>query len=175
MASYFFEYCKTQSLKLDGGRLKASGFTVRRGFGLRAVCDEATGYAHASQINAPSLRRAGDIARSVRANHSPNLAISPSTDRCRLYPAIDPASEVSFPDNAKTLSAIDSYARGKDPRVRQVAAEVSSSWQVVLIIRPDGLAIPDVRPLSRLNVSITAANGQGAMETGVDGGGDGPA
>ena len=51
------------------------------------------------------------------------------------------------------LQKMDSYARDKDPRVKQVSASIAGSWQAVQIIRPDG-TLADIRPLVRLNVAV---------------------
>src|SRR5882757_4440889 len=44
----FLEYCQSESLLFDNGRLKHANYDTSQGFGLRAVKDEAVGYAHAS-------------------------------------------------------------------------------------------------------------------------------
>jgi TldD protein len=43
--------------------------------------------------------------------------------------------------------------------VRQVSVSLGASWQVVEILRPDGEAYRDVRPLVRINVSVVAGTG----------------
>ena len=55
----------------------------------------------------------------------------------------------AFDAKVKLLESIDAYARGKDPRVRQVTASVAASWQVVEILRADGETYRDIRPLVR--------------------------
>jgi TldD protein len=65
---------------------------------------------------------------------------------------------------------MDAYARGRDPRVRQVMASLSGVWQAVQIIRPDGRRVGDIRPLVRLNVAIVVGEGE-RMETGSSGAG----
>ena len=63
------------------------------------------------------------------------------------------------------LAAIDAYARGKDPKIKQVSASLSGSWQAVHIVRANGAPAADIRPLVRLNVSIVVGDGK-RMETG---------
>src|SRR5258708_16598781 len=50
----FLEYCQSESLLFDNGRLKHANYDTSQGFGLRAVKDEAVGYAHASDMTARS-------------------------------------------------------------------------------------------------------------------------
>ncbi|MEK7838151.1 MAG: metalloprotease TldD, partial [candidate division NC10 bacterium] len=57
-----------------------------------------------------------------------------------------------------------------DPRVRQVIASLGSEEVVVLIATPSGLTVGDVRPLTRLNVTVIAEDG-GRREIGSHGGG----
>ncbi|MGA9951551.1 MAG: DNA gyrase modulator, partial [Xanthobacteraceae bacterium] len=44
----FLEYRQSEALVFDNGRLKQATYDTSQGFGLRAVKDEAVGYAHAS-------------------------------------------------------------------------------------------------------------------------------
>jgi len=70
-----------------------------------------------------------------------------------------------FAKRTGLLADIDWYARGKDPRVRQVMASLAGEWQAVQILRPDGVRVADLRPLVRLNVTVVVeANGR--RETG---------
>ena len=42
----FLEYCESESFVFDDQKLKSASFDVSKGFGLRAIAGEATGYAH---------------------------------------------------------------------------------------------------------------------------------
>ena len=55
----FLEYAQSESFAFDDGRLKSASFDTNQGFGLRAVADEATGYAHASELSEAAIGRAG--------------------------------------------------------------------------------------------------------------------
>src|SRR6202012_454438 len=68
------------------------------------------------------------------------------------------------------LQEIDSFARGRDPRVRQVMASLHGERRIVEILRADGRLIRDVRPLVRLNVQITVEK-DGRRESGMSGAG----
>src|SRR6185437_15046810 len=47
----FLEYRQSEALLFDNGRLKQATYDTAQGFGLRAVKDEAVGYAHASDLS----------------------------------------------------------------------------------------------------------------------------
>ena len=53
------------------------------------------------------------------------------------------------------LAEIDTWLRSKDPRVVQVSASLSGTRKQVDILRPGGALFHDVRPLVRLNISVT--------------------
>ncbi len=43
--------------------------------------------------------------------------------------------------------------------MRQVTASIAASWQVVEILRADGHRVRDIRPMTRLNISVVAGEG----------------
>ncbi|MEE8293261.1 MAG: DNA gyrase modulator, partial [Kiloniellales bacterium] len=47
----FLEYRQSESLSFDDGCLKSASFDTSQGFGLRAVAEEAAGYAHSSELS----------------------------------------------------------------------------------------------------------------------------
>src|SRR3569623_2040564 len=56
----FLEYSQTEALMFDNGRLKQATYDTSQGFGLRAVKDDAVGYALSSDVSLPALIRAAD-------------------------------------------------------------------------------------------------------------------
>jgi TldD protein len=162
----FLEYRQSESLSLDDGRIKSANFDSAAGFGLRSVAGEAVGYAHANEISEAALLRAGETARAVKGNYSGQLAAPPSATNRLLYSEVNPLGLVPLTEKVATLTAIDEYLRGRDPRVRQVMASLLGSWQAVRIIRPDGREAADVRPLVRINVAVVVEGPDGKRETG---------
>ena len=55
----FLEYRQSEALVFDNGRLKQATYDTAQGFGLRAVKDEAVGYAHASDLSEAAHRARG--------------------------------------------------------------------------------------------------------------------
>ena len=155
----FLEYRQAEALTFDNGRLKQATYDTAQGFGLRAVKDEAVGYAHASDLSEGAIARAVEAVRAVKGGHSGTYAEAPSRTNRKLYTDDNPLGTPAFDAKVKLLEAIDAYARGKDARVRQVTANVAATWQVVEILRADGEVYRDIRPLVRLNVSVVAGDG----------------
>jgi TldD protein len=155
----FLEYRQSEVLVFDNGRLKEATYDTAQGFGLRAVKGEAVGYAHASDMSEAALARAADAVRAVRGGYSGTYAAAPSRTNRKLYGDDNPLGEPSFDAKIKLLEQIDTYARAKDKRVRQVTANIAANWQVVEILRVDGEIYRDIRPLVRLNVSVVTGEG----------------
>ena len=155
----FLEYKQSEMLVFDNGRLKQATYDTNQGFGLRAVKDEAVGYAHASEVSEAAIARAADAVRAVKGGHSGSFAEAPARTNVKLYRDDNPLEAPGFDAKVKLLQTIDAYARSKDDRVRQVTANLGASWQVVEIVRPDGETYRDIRPLVRVNVSVVAGQG----------------
>ena len=155
----FLEYRQAEALTFDNGRLKQATYDTAQGFGLRAVKDEAVGYAHASDLSEGAIARAVEAVRAVKGGHSGTYAEAPGRTNRKLYTDDNPLGAPAFDAKVKLLESIDAYARGKDARVRQVTASVAATWQVVEILRADGEVYRDIRPLVRLNVSVVAGDG----------------
>ncbi|WP_298913499.1 metalloprotease TldD [uncultured Roseobacter sp.] len=166
----FLERRRSEALVFDDGRLKTASYDATEGFGLRAVRGEVAGYAHSSEISMKALRRAAETARLAVGEGGGTWADAPNPTNKRLYTDDDPIAGASFPVKIETLREIDDYARGLDPRVVQVSANIAASLQEVEILRPDGQSLRDVRPMTRVNVSVIVEE-NGRRESGSVGGG----
>jgi len=155
----FLEHSESESLMFDNGRLKTANFNTDRGFGLRAVAGEAVGYAHSSELSRAALLRASDAVATVRNGHEGTLADAPARTNRHLYSDENPIPAPGFEAKTRLLQEIDAYLRNADPRVRQVTASLSSSWQHVEILRGDGQVVRDIRPLVRMNVAVVVGDG----------------
>jgi TldD protein len=155
----YLEYRQSEALVFDNGRLKQATYDTSQGFGLRAVKDEAVGYAHASDVSEEAIGRAADAVRAVKGGYSGRYAAPPARTNAKLYGDDNPLGSPSFDAKVRLLEAIDAYARGKDPRVRQVTASLGATWQAVEIVRADGETYRDVRPLVRVSVAVVVGEG----------------
>ena len=81
----FLEYKQSEMLVFDNGRLKQATYDTNQGFGLRAVKDEAVGYAHASDVSEGAIARAADAVRAVKGGHSGSFAAAPARTNRKLY------------------------------------------------------------------------------------------
>ncbi|KQV43660.1 MULTISPECIES: metalloprotease TldD [unclassified Rhizobium] len=155
----FIEHIQSEALSFDNGRLKGGSFNTDQGFGLRAVAGEAVGYAHAGDLSLAALKRAADAVGAVTRGYSGTYAAAPQRTNVKLYGDGNPIGEPSFEAKVALLSEIDAYLRAKDPKVRQVTASIAAAWQVVDILRADGERMHDIRPMTRLNISVVVGDG----------------
>ncbi len=160
----YLQFIASETFAFDDGRLKMADYSRDAGFGLRGVSGEMTGFAHANEISAAAIRRAGETL-SLLDPATAQPAPPPRQNNRHLYTDASPLDAVPFADKVKLLETINAAARARDPRVAQVSASLSASWSVVEIVRADGFVAHDVRPLVRLNVGIVAES-NGRRETG---------
>jgi TldD protein len=92
----FLEYSQSESFVFDDNRLKAATFDTSQGFGLRAVADEATGYAHATELSEDAIARAAKTVKAVTAGHSGRVAPAPARSNVKLYTDLDPLETAQF-------------------------------------------------------------------------------
>ncbi len=166
----FLERRRSEVISYDDGRVRNASYNASEGFGLRAVRGETAGYAHSTEISETALKRAVETARLAVGDGGGALADAPRATNLKLYGDADPMADASFPVKIETLREIDSFARELDSRVVQVSATLAASLQEVVILRPEGFAVTDTRPMTRLNVSVIVEE-NGRRESGMAGGG----
>ncbi len=160
----YLQFIASEAFGFDDGRLKTADYSRDAGFGLRGVSGEMTGFAHANDISAAAIRRAGETLQLLDpAAGKPSAP--PRLSNRHLYTDASPLDAVDFAAKVELLETINAAARARDPRVAQVSVNLIGSWSVVEIVRADGFVATDIRPMVRLNVSIVAEQ-NGRRETG---------
>lgn len=168
----YLEHRVTESYTFDDGKLKQASGDTSHGFGLRSVKGETTAYAHSAELTQEALKRAAATVKAVdfgQANVNTTIEPAFGTNRA-LYTAENPLAAIAFPQKLAVLEAIDAYIRGKDARVKQVSATLAASHQHIQILRADGRAATDIRPLIRLSIQVVVGDGS-KMESGSSGAG----
>lgn len=170
-ADLYFQLSRSEAWSLEEGIVKAGSFNIEQGVGVRAVSGEKVAYAYTDDIGVQSLLEAVRAARAItaaggagRARRLKKQAVSP------LYGVADPLASLSAGDKVALLKRLEGYARALDARVAQVIAHLAASWEVVLIARADGRLAADVRPLSRVSLTVILEE-KGRREQGSSGGG----
>jgi TldD protein len=166
----FVERSESESFVWDDGRLKSANYDSTEGFGLRVVAGETAGYAHAAEISEAAIRRAASSAALAKRGHAGVAAEGPRATNTRLYGEDDPLASPAFSEKIALLAEIDAFTRERDPRVKQVNVTLAGERRMIEILRADGKLVRDVRPLARINVSVTVEK-DGRREGGYSGAG----
>jgi TldD protein len=171
-ADLYLEYRISEELVLEEGAVKKAARHVSQGAGIRAQSGERTGYAHTDDLALPSLEEAARQARAIadRAAASAVVAVGADGPPHDLYTLAEPPIAADLDRKLQLLGRMDAEARSLDPRVRQVIATLGSEDVVVMIATPSGWTVSDVRPLTRLNVTVIVEDGT-KREIGSFGGG----
>jgi TldD protein len=170
-ADLFLEYRISEELTLEEGAVKKASRHVSQGAGIRAQSGERTGYAHTDDLALPNLEEAARQARAIADQASGSTAVAVGSGRPHdLYTLAEPPVSAPLDRKVALLLEMDRTARALDRRVKQVIASLGSEDVIVLIATPSGYAVGDVRPLTRLNVTVIVEE-NGKREIGAYGGG----
>jgi TldD protein len=172
-ADLYFQFTRSQGWSLEEGIVKSGSFSIDQGVGLRAVVGDKQAFAYSDAISETALMSAARATRTIAAQGAGRVKVSPKLTPVggrSLYAAVDPILGLESPEKVATLERIEKMARAIDPRVAQVMASLAMEYDVVMVVRSDGVQAADVRPLVRLSITVIAeANGR--REQGSSGGG----
>lgn len=172
-ADLYFQFTKSEGWSLEEGIVKTGSFSIDQGVGVRAVSGDRTAFAYSDEISERALLDAVAATRTIARQGAGKVKvasdITPGGGRS-LYLPNDPIASLDAASKVKLLEKIERIARAKDPRVVQVMAGLAAEYDVVLVVRSDGLLAADVRPLVRISVTVIAEQ-NGRREMGSSGGG----
>ncbi len=182
-ADVYFQYARSESWSLEEGQVKSGSFDIEEGVGVRAVTGEKQAFSYSDDINRDALMAAARAARGIarsggkgvrRVVAGPASSIASPDIRRALYAPMDPLATMDPNAKIALLERLERAARARDPRVKQVMANLAGTYEVVMVaassrFAPDVLAA-DIRPLVRLSLTVIAEEG-GRREQGFAGGG----
>jgi len=170
-ADLYFQYHRSEGWSLEEGIVKSGSFNIDQGVGVRAVSGEKTAFAYSDDISFDALSAAAQATRAIaQQGAAGRTAVARRSGGLDLYAPRDPLG--SLADSAKVvlLEKLERMARSLDPRVTQVMAGLAGEYEVVLVVRNDGMTAADVRPLVRLSLQVIVEQ-DGRREQGSAGGG----
>ena len=150
----FVEKTLSENLIFDDNKIKNASFDEEKGFGLRVVKDDSIGFSHSSELTDASLLKAVNAVKTLE-NGSNFKNIIPNKTNNTLYSDENPIQLVEFKSKINLLENINSYARSKDLRVKQVSITLAANYQNIEIYKEGGITFNDSRPLVRLNVNVS--------------------
>ncbi|NUF26509.1 TldD protein [Gilliamella bombicola] len=160
-----------ESWLIEDGIIKNASFHRDQGVGVRAIVGEKTGFAYTDQLSLARLEQSVLAASSITTLQT-SIAVTPfrTTQTVSIYPSINPINSFSQEQKISLLQHVDQLARSIDPRVIEVSASLTGSYEDILIAATDGTLCADIRPLVRLSVSVLVEK-EGKRERGSSGGG----
>lgn len=172
-ADLYFQFTRNEGWSLEEGIVKTGSFSIDQGVGVRAVSGDKTAFSYSDEISESALLDAAAATRTIGRQGAGKVkvtsSIQPSGGRS-LYLPYDPMTSLDAADKVKLLEKIERMARARDPRVVQVMAGLAGEYDVVLVVRSDGVLAADIRPLVRLSITVIAEQ-DGRREVGSSGGG----
>jgi TldD protein len=172
-ADLYFQYTRSESFSLEEGIVKSGSFDIEQGVGVRAVAGDKTAFAYSDDISPDSLIEAAQAARAIARQGSGRTRVAARMaprPQAALYGTADPVASLDAGAKIRMLERIEHHARARDPRVKQVMANIGADYDVVLVARSDGVLAADVRPLVYLSVTAIVEQ-DGRREQGYAGGG----
>lgn len=173
-ADLYFEYQTSESLSLEEGIVKKVSKNIAQGVGVRAIAQEKTGYAYSDDISTENLLAAAKTARYIAEESGPSSPV-PITQMAaptrNLYPVETAPIDVPVEEKIRLLQEMDRLARQYDPRIKKVMASFSSEYKIIFIVTSKGVAVGDILPLMRLNVTCIAEEGTNRQVGSFGGGG----
>jgi TldD protein len=170
-ADLYFQYSRNESWSLEEGIVKSGSFNIDQGVGVRAVSGEKTAFAYSDDISFDALQAAAHATRAIaRQGQAGATQVAHTGGRRALYTPTDPIGSLKDAEKVSLLERLERHARALDPRVTQVMAYVAGEYEVVLVMRSDGVQAADVRPLVRVSLQVIVEH-EGRREQGSFGGG----
>jgi len=172
-ADLYFQFTRNEGWSLEEGIVKTGSFSIDQGVGVRAVSGDKTAFSYSDDISERALMEAAAATRTIARQGAGKVkvasAIQPVGGRS-LYLPHDPLASLDATEKVRLLEKVERIARAKDPRVVQVMAGLAGEYDVVLVVRSDGVLAADIRPLVRVSVTVIAEQ-NGRREVGSSGGG----
>ena len=172
-ADLYFQFTKSEGWSLEEGIVKTGSFSIDQGVGVRAVSGERTAFSYSDEISEPALLKAASATRTIGRLGAGRVKVASSAAKVggrALYLPNDPLTSLDATAKVNLLERIERIARAKDPRIVQVMAGLAGEYDVVLVLRSDGVMAADIRPLVRLSITVIAEQ-NGRREMGSSGGG----
>lgn len=172
-ADLYFQFTKSEGWSLEEGIVKTGSFSIDQGVGVRAVSGDKTAFSYSDEISERALIEAATATRTIARQGAGKVKVASAIQAAggrSLYLPNDPLTSLDATEKVKLLERVERIARAKDPRIVQVMAGLAGEYDVVLVVRSDGVLAADIRPLVRLSITVIAEQ-NGRREMGTSGGG----
>jgi len=170
-ADIYFQSSHFESWVLEGGIIKEGSHSIEQGAGVRVVSGEKTGFAYSDRIELSVLLKAVNNVKAIaRQGQDAQSKLEHAANRTNYYAPANPLKSLADQQKINLLRKVDSETRKLDTRIEEVIVSLVGVYEQVLVANQDGSLIADIRPLTRMSVSVILEE-NGKREQGSMGGG----
>ncbi|MCK5831225.1 MAG: metalloprotease TldD [Methylococcales bacterium] len=170
-ADIYFQSSHFESWSLEGGIVKEGSHSIEQGAGVRVVSGDKTGFAYSDRIELSVLLEAANNVKAIARqgqNTQNKLETIPKWNR--YYESVNPLKSLADQEKIDLLRKIDIETRKLDSRIEEVMVSLVGVHEKILVANQDGSLVADIRPLTRMSVSVILEE-NGKREQGSMGGG----
>jgi TldD protein len=166
-AELYFQHSRANAVSLEDGIVNAAHVTVDLGVGLRVVVGDRVGYSYTEDLALPAMLSAARSAAAIARGGSSTTPQSwTSVPAGSFYEIGVPWSEVDIEDKMPILRRVADLAKAGDAAIEKVRVGWQDMDEHVLIATLEGRLVMDRRPMTRLNVEVTARRGKQTQSNG---------
>ncbi len=170
-ADIYFQSSHFESWVLESGIIKEGSHNIEQGAGVRVVSGEKTGFAYSDRIELSVLLEAANNVKAIaRQGQTAKNKIANIGGWTPRYAAIDPLKSLADQEKIALLRKVDLETRKLDHRIEEVIVSLVGVHEKVMVANIDGSLVADIRPLTRMNVTVILEQ-NGKREQGNMGGG----
>ncbi len=170
-ADIYFQASHFESWVLEGGIVKEGVHSIEKGAGVRVISGEKTGFAYSDRIELATLLEAANNVKAIaRQGQNVQRQVPALAKRTNHYQPVNPLKSLADQEKIDLLHKVDIETRKLDSRIEEVIVSLVGVNDQILVANHDGSLAADIRPLTRMNVSVILQQ-DGRREQGSMGGG----
>ncbi len=170
-ADIYFQSTHFESWSLEAGIIKEGSHSIEQGAGVRVVSGDKTGFAYSDRIELSVLLEAANNVKAIaRQGQNAQNNLKKVSSWKQYYEPVNPLKSLADQEKIDLLRKVDIETRKLDSRIEEVMISLVGVHEKVLIANQDGSLVADIRPLTRMNVTVILEE-NGKREQGSMGGG----
>ena len=170
-ADIYFQSSHIESWILEDGIIKEGAHSIEQGAGVRVVSGEKTGFAYSDRIELSVLLEAAKNVKAIaRQGQDRQRKLDKTAHQTSYYEPINPLKSLADQEKINLLHKVDVETRKLDNRIEEVIVSLVGVHEKILVSNHDGSLAADIRPLTRMNVTVIMQE-NGRREQGSMGGG----
>ena len=170
-ADIYFQSSHFESWSLEAGIIKEGSYSIEQGAGVRIVSGDKTGFAYSDRIELSTLLKAANNVKAIaRQGQHAQHKVEQTAGWKTYYDEVNPLKSLADQEKIDLLRRVDIETRQLDSRIEEVMVSLVGVHEKVLIANQEGSLVSDIRPLTRMSVSVILVD-NGKREQGSMGGG----